>query len=84
MTVEQLKMCGDYQFRLVNGVFTCINRKYEGTPADIAQFYGVEVPCWTQFLRVLNYDDAIHLEYRSPGSNYVRVTISEIKPGNTF
>lgn len=85
MTQEQLNMCGEYRFRLLeDGEFHCISSDYSGTPADLCAFFGVEVPCYTQFLRVLNYDDQIHLEYRSYNAATARVNISYIAEGKAY
>lgn len=81
MTEEQRKLCGEYNFRAFgDGVFRCIDKtEFWGTPADLALLFGVEVPNNTQFLRVIDYEDDIHFEYRSYNPNKVRINIHEKK-----
>ncbi len=78
MTDLQKSMLGEYHFRVMqDGIFHCYNRDFSGTPADLSLIFGVEVPCWTQFLRVINWDDMIYFEYRSYDSRTCRINIKE-------
>lgn len=78
MTDYQQSMLGEYRFREVSGRWACVSGKYDGTPADLCAIFGVyNVPDFTQFLRVNNYEEHIQVVYRDYGA-YIQFNVRQL------
>lgn len=74
-----MKHLGEYIFHLMpDGIYSCISGNYDGCPADFCAIFGVYcVPDYCHFMRIMNRESGIMLEWRDYGGR-IRINVNAL------